>query len=321
MTAAAYCAVCLRKVTPVGATHDKAPRHNNLTTGQTCKGSTGHVTPNPDPDTAKPDRKAPNPTPTATKKTGKNTTTKAQRRKRTQRSTTKRAHETTEPTGPTTLHLVTEDGDQPRKPVKSYPPEVKAAALARMRTHGLAAVHDLTDIPKPTLSRWAREANVDLGTMARQRTEDATLAVRARLAEARVTTMAMLEQHLADAGHYLAQVAEANAVAAQAIAQAPPEAFERKVGLMGPYVIVTDEAAAQAADRAMALAGLPLSVREAEGIVTRAVHDLQLLKGEATERGELTVTFAGAGIPRPDVKRIESEVIEVDVDEDDSSAP
>ena len=37
-------------------------------------------------------------------------------------------------------------------------------------------------------------------------------------------------------------------------------------------------------------------MRDAEGILTRAIHDLQLLNGEATERGELVVDFA---VPRP----------------------
>ncbi|MEG1971273.1 MAG: hypothetical protein RR101_14270, partial [Burkholderiaceae bacterium] len=47
---------------------------------------------------------------------------------------------------------------------------------------------------------------------------------------------------------------------------------------------------------ATALSGLGLSVRDAEGVLTRAIHDLQLLNGEATERGTVVVEFT---IPRP----------------------
>lgn len=198
--------------------------------------------------------------------------------------------------------------DAVRRAARSYPPAVKAEAIKRMGTHGIAATHDMMDIPKSTLSSWARDANIDTGAVARRQTEAATVALRARVAQAKLSTVAMLEQHLADYGEFLRQVGQANVDAVQAIVEAGPDAIERKIGLAGPYVVVTDTTAAAAADLAMALAGLPLSIRDAEGIVTRAIHDLQLLKGEATERGEVVIEFSGMPRPRP----AEVEIVKVE---------
>ena len=184
----------------------------------------------------------------------------------------------------------------PARRTKPYPEATKAKALAQLEAEGMAATHAATGVPKATLSRWAKAAGVDLEEQARQRTAAATEAVRARAAEVTAGTVELLEQHIAQAGEYLATVAGVNALAAQLITRADPAGIEVNVGMAGPYAVVTDEQAAEVSKVALALAGLPLAVRDAEGLLTRAIHDLQLLRGEATERGELVVEF---NVPRP----------------------
>lgn len=161
----------------------------------------------------------------------------------------------------------------------------------------MAATHAGTGIPKGTLGRWAKAAGVDLGEQARARVQAATVATRARSAEVSLSTVALLEHHIAQAGEYLSTVAGVNALAAQLIAGGDPADVTTGIGMAGPYAVLRDGTqAAELAKVALALAGLPLAVRDAEGILTRAVHDLQLLRGEATERGELVVEF---NVPRP----------------------
>ncbi len=306
-----YCGVCGRtvRVTPTS----QARRHLNLDTGKLCSGSDQAATTNPDPDTP---RKAPNPTATPRgeqAEQGADTPIGGQ-------SGQKRAGEAEPPEGfdqavaAGTIRIRHEDRPRRGKRV-SYTDEEKAAAIHLMDSHGIAAANDMLDIPRQTLSDWARAANLDLSAVAVKRVEGAHLALKARVAERKLATVAMLEDHLGNFGHYLGRIAEANAAAAEALVEAGPESLERKMGLTGSYVVTTDTTAADAANMALALAGLPLNVREAEGVVTRAIHDLQLLKGEATERGEIQVQFRG--VPRPDPTTVE--VVQLDakrLDED-----
>ena len=203
-------------------------------------------------------------------------------------------------------------GTTKRKAGQPYPEATKAKALAMLEADGMAEAHRRTKVPKATLSRWARAAGVDLGEQARQRTAAATEAVRARSAEVSASTVELLEQHIAQAGDYLATVAGVNALAAQLIARADPDTISIATGIAGPYAVVSDAQAAEVSKVALALAGLPLAVRDAEGLLTRAVHDLQLLRGEATERGELVVEFT---VPRPTAPP-EGTVLELDTTED-----
>ena len=184
----------------------------------------------------------------------------------------------------------------PARRTTRYTDEQRAEALRLVESQGTAHAHKVTGVPKPTLTRWAKAAGVDTEEAARRRTAAATEAVRARAAEVKLGTVELLEQHIAQAGEYLATVAGVNALAAQLITRADPAGIEVNVGMAGPYAVVTDEQAAEVSKVALALAGLPLAVRDAEGLLTRAIHDLQLLRGEATERGELVVEF---NVPRP----------------------
>lgn len=177
-----------------------------------------------------------------------------------------------------------------------YTEEQRAEALRLVETQGTAHAHRVTGIPKPTLTRWTKVAGIDTAAIERRRTEAATEAVRSRAAEVKLGTVELLEQHIAQAGEYLATVAGVNALAAQLIARADPDLISIATGIAGPYAVVTDAQAAEVSKVALALHGLPLAVRDAEGLLTRAIHDLQLLRGEATERGELLVEF---NVPRP----------------------
>lgn len=178
----------------------------------------------------------------------------------------------------------------------TYSDAQRTEALRLVATQGMAHAHKVTGVPKSTLSRWAKAAGVDTEGTARQRTAAATEAVRARAATVRLSTVELLEAHIAQAGQYLATVAGANAHAADLIAGLDPDLIEERATIAGPVYLATDPDALAAQKVAAALAGLPLAPRDAEGLLTRAIHDLQLLKGEATERGELVVEF---GVPRP----------------------
>lgn len=186
----------------------------------------------------------------------------------------------------------------------AYPAEQRAEAVTLLREEGMAAAHDVTGIPKGTLSRWAKAEGIDLGDEARARTATAVEAVRERAARAAVDTVKLLEDHLGEAGSYLSAVVTVNATAAEAIAGLSDEAIaiviDPETGI--PHIEFKDPEVAKLRKLAAALDTLPLAVRDAEGIVTRAIHDLQLLKGEATERGELVVEFGG--IPRPDPRKV-----------------
>lgn len=181
-------------------------------------------------------------------------------------------------------------------PRGAYSAEQRAEALALVEAHGTAHAHRVTGIPKQTLSRWTTAAGIDTTAIERSRTAAATEASRARAAQVSASTVELLEQHIAQAGDFLATVAGVNALAARLIAATDPANLERVVTLAGTEVLVRDQQAAEVKLVADALATLPLAVRDAEGVLTRAVHDLQLLRGEATERGELLVEF---NVPRP----------------------
>jgi hypothetical protein len=183
-----------------------------------------------------------------------------------------------------------------RKPGQPYDAEAKAKALAVLEAEGMAEAHRRTKVPKATLSRWAKAAGVDLEGAAQDRTRAAAATVRARAAEVTVGTVAQLEAHVAQAGDLLATVAGVNALAARLIAQVDPAKVKRVANLGGFDYLVDDPDVDEVLRVAGAIGTLPLAVRDAEGILTRAIHDLQLLKGEATERGELVVEFS---VPRP----------------------
>lgn len=196
-------------------------------------------------------------------------------------------------------------GGKGRKPGTPWPAATREEAVTLLREEGMAAAHDVTGVPKATLSKWAKTEGIELDEAARARTANAVEAVRERAARVKVDTVTLLEDHLGEAGSYLTAIVTANAAAAEAIAGLSDEQLvaivDEETGEV--RIAITDEGVARSKKLALALDGLPLAVRDAEGIVTRAIHDLQLLRGEATERGELVVEFGG--IPRPNPRTVE----------------
>ena len=187
----------------------------------------------------------------------------------------------------------------------------KDEALAALRDVGLAGAHESTGIAKSTLRGWALAAGIDTAGPHAEVLQAARDALEERHLVARLEALPLLERHLQEAGAFVQRVVEVNARAADAVARLDPSLIEVTTGPSGPVVTILNREAADLVRRAQALALLPLSVRDAEGIVTRAVHDLQLLRGEATERGELLVVF-GDAVPRPDPKLIDHDVVDQD---------
>lgn len=169
---------------------------------------------------------------------------------------------------------------------RPWPDDVRERALELLRVDGLAAAHHDTGVSKPTLTRWARAAGIDLGAAAEQ-TRHATTARGAQLAEATTTR---LEQIIELSTRGLVRRLEANADAAE-LDEADLGEWSAE---LGTYLPAGEEAAA-AVRRYRHLASLE-PTRDLVGTLTRAVHDLNLLRGEATERGDVVVNF---GIPRP----------------------
>jgi len=183
-----------------------------------------------------------------------------------------------------------------RRPGQPYDEATRARALEVLAAEGMAEAHRRTSVPKATLHRWAKAAGIDLEGAAQDRTRAAAATVRARAAEVTVGVVEQLEAHVAQAGDYLGTIAGVNAYAARLLAQLDPAKLVRYQTIAGDRVRVEDPDVDEVLRVAEALGALPLAARDAEGILTRAIHDLQLLKGEATERGELVVEFA---VPRP----------------------
>lgn len=181
-----------------------------------------------------------------------------------------------------------------RKPARHvagrpYADDVRERALELLRVDGVAAAHAATGIPKGTLSRWARNAGVDLGAATRQ----TKAAAEARAAQLADETTKRLDHVIELASRGLIRRLEANA-----------DVAELDDDDLGPWsrelerFVPSDDRShtAKALRRAQLLDSAGVPVRDLVGSLTRAIHDLSLLTGEATERGDVVVKF---GIPRP----------------------
>lgn len=208
---------------------------------------------------------------------------------------------------------------RPRKAGTAYSDADRDRALEAMQLEGpeggIAGAHRATGIPKGTLSRWAREAGLNLGARARARTAAAGEAVAAKAAELRVSTVERLERILDDQLATLEALGQLERRAA--VAALNPEDGRHLIRVersaLGRTVELDDTTAAGALELARLVTG-SIVKRDVVGAATRAIHDLQLLKGDATERGAIVVRF---GIPR-------SSALEADasaVDEADLGAP
>lgn len=190
-----------------------------------------------------------------------------------------------------------------KRPGASYDERERLVALDFVVTSGIAGAHKATGIPKATLSRWAKAAGIDLEAQARDRTRAATAALEAAAAEASLTTVARLEHvlelELTTHARLVELEAAASASMAAAIAsvRAGEQPVEAQLGMMGtPYLVLRQPDSELGQLLGLLELGKTLAKRDVVGAWTRAVHDLALLKGDATERGTILVRF---GIPRP----------------------
>ncbi len=167
-----------------------------------------------------------------------------------------------------------------------WPDDTRERALELIRDAGIAAAHHELAVPKATLTKWARAASIDTTN---PKTAAATAVRAAQLTEATVTR---LEYVIDVASTGLIRRLEANA-----------DAGELDDGDLGEWSTELDRFVPPADKRTAAtmmrryqhLASLE-PTRDLIGALTRGIHDLALLRGEATERGTLVVNF---GIPRP----------------------
>lgn len=199
---------------------------------------------------------------------------------------------------------------QPKVSARKYDDGTREGALELFRDGlSLADVHRQTGVPKPTLTRWRQAAGVPNTVNAdRARLAAATAASLAVRAEARLTMLQQLERNVESAGAILGALLEAGVEFTDAVAGLDTSRVEsfRDPDSGRVSVAVDDPVATAALKRAQALTQLPVEVRDLVGIHTRGIHDLQLLKGEATERGTVVVEFA---LPRPPRPVIDGEVV------------
>lgn len=188
-----------------------------------------------------------------------------------------------------------------------WPDTLRLEVLERLGAGStIADEHRATGVPKGTLSGWAKRAGVDLGEAARARTRAATERVVERVAEVKATTVdrlerileAELEAHALRTDLERALSAQLAAALAGDVEDRHGEVFRLMRGESAATVMLRDPDSHLAQlVAALELLNVTTPKRDTVGAWTRANHDLALLKGEATERGDVVVRF---GIPRPD---------------------
>lgn len=175
-------------------------------------------------------------------------------------------------------------------PGHGYPDNVRDQAIDVMRVTGLAAAHASTGISRQTLSRWARQAGIDLGAVS-VRTRAAAQASAAQTAK---TTAERLERILELATTALTRSLEA----LTDVLELDDDDLGAWSEELQRFVPADDQStAAKVMRRHQLVQSTGVSARELSTVVSTAVKDLALLRGEATSRGAFTVSFA---VPRPD---------------------
>lgn len=184
-----------------------------------------------------------------------------------------------------------------RTGARSWPDDVRDRTLTVYTDQGLAAAARTTGVPKSTIRRWAAAAGVTHDTArAAAQTREATAAA---LVANEFNAAKAAELHLqaaAQNGLLAAQLERMILDAAVAVAR------EAKESVLG-------SASGAALGRlSAAMAGPRLT--EVVGARTRAVHDMRLLSGEATETadGQVEVVFttpAPEALGRPDLRVVD----------------
>lgn len=182
----------------------------------------------------------------------------------------------------------------------AYDDALRAAALAVYVEQGLAAAHRQTGVPKSTLRDWARAAGVSEAVAAPVETAAATAAQLA-------TNRSLAAQARERAIERLASTALKGVVLEERLIDVASAALEEA----GSGTLQT-----ATASRLEIMGGFP-QLRAIVGSRTRAIHDLQLLTDEATERpaGDgLTIIFA---TPLPSAAALSAGHEIIDLDPDD----
>lgn len=195
---------------------------------------------------------------------------------------------------------------------RRYDDATVTRALELYQTDGLALAARALGIPKPTITRWARAAGVDSAEVTKRNAEQTAAAAEA----ARIASALYVAQSKARLAYDAARIATAAGEvelelldATRAVLSAARTA---KDGKPPAELLARLEAA---------MSGPSLS--KVVGSRTRAIHDLQLLTGDDTERapvsdGGVTLVFA---TPAPRAAADGPTVIELRAADDGSGAP
>jgi len=165
--------------------------------------------------------------------------------------------------------------------------DVRDRALELIRVDGIAAAHRGTGVPKSTLTRWAATAGVNIDAV----TQRHRRAGQARGVQLTTDTVARLERIITAASAGLIRLLEANADAAE-VDEADLGEWSEELGRFTP----PEGTAAAAAIRRYAHIAGGESTRDLSAALSRAVHDLALIRGEPATDPDVIVHF---GIPRP----------------------
>lgn len=156
----------------------------------------------------------------------------------------------------------------------SYSDEEKAKAVARSVERSVTATAEEMNINPSNIRRWARDAGVDLSDeYSRARTAAATKA-------AQMKRRQQVEESKGRQSVLLATIAE----------------------LAGTLEVDVLKDVRKKITAGETLDKLPVTLREIVGARTRALHDLSLLNGEATERVDVVPTTAEASAVRDAIR-------------------
>lgn len=181
--------------------------------------------------------------------------------------------------------------------------ELKQQAIAVAAVDGVAAAHRATGIPKPTITRWCKDAGVSIAEVVQVKTAQAVVRADTVLRQA-ARIEEVLEEIRSAAGLYLEAVTLANRDYALAVLEAGDGEFSER---LNPITGMTEaepttERGRATLSRVRALRH-GIEIPHAVGALTRATHDLQLLAGKATENQAVQVVFS-AGLAGPSAAEV-----------------
>lgn len=179
----------------------------------------------------------------------------------------------------------------------AYPAETRERAVTLYADVGLAAAHAELGIPKPTIKRWADAAGIDAAEVTRRNREQTAAAADSAAATRRKAVEDILERSTVKLAAIVDKALDATIAGLNGGTVPGQAGTHPALGWANPAQLV--------------------------GVWTRALHDLQLLRGKDTGQPEghgLTVIFAvpaptaAIGAPGPVIIDLAPE----DVDDEDT---